>query len=502
MRKLLAGSITFLGGLYTVVQAELPLAVVGVFLKAPILIALAGWAHLDLAKYAFLYQTSEGGANHVAQRVLQSAKTVQVVQAHRAERSSVMLYRAKLDKYIDYLHLTHFRQTALCFSAHLVGQFEDLVLMGIGFWLVLERRMTLGEYLTFRAHLNCYSAGWGELRGWWREVTGVVHSAAAYFELMYRRSEIPADDRNALAPPVCRGELAFENVRFAYRSHPSMEVLRGINVRLRPGTVVALVGKSGGGKSTVSRLIQRFYDPTGGHITLDGQDLREYRVSWLRQQVRVVDQEPFLFDLSIKDNIAMGIDPDAWGEETGETGETEEKGGGVKDEVAVGVAAAAAAAKKKSAWQMVRVVEAARLANAHDFITQQCEEGYDTMVGDGGMRLSGGQKQRIAIARALASRPRILVLDEVTAALDADTEARVMAQLFKSMHERELAVLVIAHRLSTIRHVDEINVVEGGVVVEQGNHASLMEEGGTYAALVRASEADTTKADTTKATPG
>ena len=180
--------------------------------------------------------------------------------------------------------------------------------------------------------------------------------------------------------------------------------------------------------------------------------------------------------------------------ETGETEKTEENRGGMKYEVAVGVAAAA---KKKSAWQMVRVVEAARLANAHDFITQQCEEGYDTMVGDGGMRLSGGQKQRIAIARALASRPRILVLDEVTAALDADTEARVMAQLFKSMHERELAVLVIAHRLSTIRHVDEINVVEGGVVIEQGNHASLMEEGGTYAALVHASEADTTKA-----TPG
>lgn len=208
-----------------------------------------------------------------------------------------------------------------------------------------------------------------------------------------------------------------------------------------PGQVVALVGPSGGGKSTVVKLIEYFYNLTSGRILLGGRDLRELDPSWFRKHISLVNQEPVLFACSIKDNICYG---------------------------------------KEDATQL-EIEEAAKQANAHDFITA-FEEGYDTMVGERGVRLSGGQKQRIAIARALLLNPDILLLDEATSALDAESEHLVKEAIDRAMKGR--TVIVIAHRLSTVRNASKVIVIEKGSLVEQGTHDELIAANGIYKQLV------------------
>ncbi len=230
-------------------------------------------------------------------------------------------------------------------------------------------------------------------------------------------------------------ELRFEDVRFAYGERP---VLDGISFSLPKGKTIALVGPSGGGKSTIADLIPRFYDPQGGAITLDGTDIRDLTLTSLRAQLGIVAQESILFNDTIFHNIAFGK-PEATREE---------------------------------------VQRAAEIAFAHDFIVAT-EQGYDTVIGERGTRLSGGQRQRLSIARAILKNPPILILDEATSALDPESEQMVQAALLNLMQHR--TVLVIAHRLSTIRHADEILVVEGGRIVERGTHDTLSEQsGGVY----------------------
>ncbi|KAF5175059.1 Abc transporter b family member [Thalictrum thalictroides] len=207
--------------------------------------------------------------------------------------------------------------------------------------------------------------------------------------------------------------------------------------------MVALVGESGSGKSTVISLLQRFYDPDSGHITLDGVEIQKFRLSWLRQQMALVSQEPVLFNKSIRANIAYGKEGDAT--------ETE-------------------------------ILAAAELANAHKFISA-LKKGYDTVVGEKGIQLSGGQKQRIAIARAMVKAPKILLLDEATSALDAESE-RVVQDALDGVMASRTSVLV-AHRLSTIKNADLIAVVKNGVIAEKGKHDSLISiKDGIYASLV------------------
>ncbi|UUZ83301.1 ATP-binding cassette domain-containing protein [Paenibacillus sp. P26] len=216
--------------------------------------------------------------------------------------------------------------------------------------------------------------------------------------------------------------------------------LRGISFEAKPGEVIALVGPSGAGKSTLVNFIPRFYDPDEGAVRLDGIDLRDCDLYDLRRQIAVVLQDNVLFSGTIYENIAYG-DPDA-----------DEK----------------------------RVREAARAANAHDFIMEM-EQGYDTIVGERGMRLSGGQKQRIAIARALLKEPRILILDEATSALDAESEALVTEALERLMKNR--TTFVIAHRLATVVRADQILVMDRGEIVERGSHRELLAAGGLYKEL-------------------
>ncbi len=256
-----------------------------------------------------------------------------------------------------------------------------------------------------------------------------------------------------------KGEIEFRDVHFSYPSRLEVEVFQGLSLKVPAGKTVALVGASGGGKSTTVHLLERFYDVKSGSITVDGVDIRSLNLKWLREQIGLVSQEPKLFAQSIRENIAIGL-----------PGATQEQ-----------------------------IEEAARKANAHDFITS-FPSGYDTQVGDEGAQLSGGQKQRIAIARVLIKKPKILLLDEATSALDSESEAVVQEALDVLMQQGNQTVLVIAHRLSTVRNADMIAVISEGRVVETGSHTELMEKCGAYADLVNAQNRNGKKEESTIAT--
>jgi ABC-type multidrug transport system fused ATPase/permease subunit len=240
--------------------------------------------------------------------------------------------------------------------------------------------------------------------------------------------------------PAAAGEVRFEDVSFGYE--PGRPVLRGVSLRIAPGEKVALVGRTGAGKSTLASLVLRFFDPQAGRVTLDGHDLRELTLASLRRQVTLMLQEPILFRASVTENIAFAA-PDA---------------------------------------SLERVREAARRAEAEPFILE-LSQGYDTLLGEDGLTLSGGQRQRLALARALLRDTPVVVLDEPTSALDLATEANVWRNVAELLRGR--TAILIAHRLSTARLADRIVVVEKGELVEQGSHDELLALGGRYARLWR-----------------
>jgi subfamily B ATP-binding cassette protein MsbA len=247
-----------------------------------------------------------------------------------------------------------------------------------------------------------------------------------------------ADAPGARVLPAFHDRIRYEHVTFCYR--PGRPVLIDVDFEVRRGEVVALVGASGGGKSTTLDLLARFHDPSSGRVTIDGVDLREATLASVRGQLGVVSQETILFHDSVRANIGYGMD---------------------------GVPQA-------------RVEDAARAAHAHDFVSRM-PQGYETVIGDRGVLLSGGERQRLAIARALLRNPPILLLDEATSALDTESERLVQDALERLMRDR--TVLVIAHRLSTVQHADRILVFDSGRIAQQGRHAELLAEAGPYRRL-------------------
>ncbi|CAH1787977.1 unnamed protein product [Owenia fusiformis] len=272
-------------------------------------------------------------------------------------------------------------------------------------------------------------------------LTSARGAAFAIFNIIDNVPKIDSNSEEGLKPRGVIGNIEFKNIYFRYPSRPDVQVLNGMNLKVSVGQTVALVGSSGCGKSTSVALMQRFYDPLSGDITIDGNNIRDLNVKWLRQHIGIVSQEPVLFATTIAENIAYGRD---------------------------GVTQA-------------EIEMAAKEANAHNFI-MQFPDRYNTLVGQRGAQMSGGQKQRIAIARALVRNPKILLLDEATSALDTESERTVQIALDKAREGR--TTIVIAHRLSTIRTADQICAFKAGVVVEQGNHEQMMEKKGIYYSLV------------------
>jgi ATP-binding cassette subfamily B protein len=323
-----------------------------------------------------------------------------------------------------------------------------LIFGGVGFVLwraahgVLDGTMTPGDLIQFVFLAIMAASGVGALGEVWGDVQKAAGAMQRIGELLDAKPGIAAPARPKTLPSPARGNIAFEDVTFAYPGRPDLPALRGFNLTVEPGETVALVGPSGAGKSTVLRLLLRFYDPQAGRILLDGVDLRDADPEEVRGQLALVAQDSALFSGSALENIRFGR----------ETATLEE------------------------------VHAAARAAEAEGFINA-LPDGFDTPVGERAKTLSGGQKQRLAIARALVREAPILLLDEATSALDAENERLVQKALESAMGER--TTLVIAHRLATVLRADRIVVMEDGAVVEQGTHAALVKKGGLYSRLAQ-----------------
>jgi len=309
-----------------------------------------------------------------------------------------------------------------------------MIMAGYG---VKNGSMTIGDFVLVNNYLIQLFLPLNFLGFVYREIKQSLIDMEDMFSLLDINAEV-ADKLDAPALKVTGGEVAFNDVTFRY--HEDRPILRGISFRVPPGRKIAIVGPSGAGKSTISRLIYRFYDVSGGTITIDGQDIRDVTQASLRAAIGIVPQDTVLFNDTVYYNIAYGR-PDA---------------------------------------SPAEIEEAARLAAIHDFI-MSTPDGYNTKVGERGLKLSGGEKQRVAIARTILKAPKILLFDEATSALDSHTEKEIQKALEQVSANR--TTLVIAHRLSTVVDADEIIVLEKGEIVERGRHRELLDKGGAYAAM-------------------
>ena len=330
------------------------------------------------------------------------------------------------------------KQQAASPMSEFLGITAISVVLVFGGSLVTKGVMTAAGFV---AYIAAFSQLTRPLRSFIDQFANINQGIAAgerIFSIIDAESAVQ-DKADAVALEEFKDKIEFKNISFSYDS--SREVLHDVSFTVRKGETVALVGPSGGGKSTLSELIPRFYDPAVGEISIDGKPLADYTQESLREKMGIVSQDTILFNDTIRANIAMGRE-DA----------TEEQ-----------------------------IIAAAKIANAHDFI-MQTEAGYDTNVGDRGMKLSGGQRQRLSIARAVLRNPEILILDEATSALDTESEKLVQEALTSLLEGR--TSVVIAHRLSTIHNADRIIVIDSGRIAEQGTHAELMERNGIYAKLI------------------
>ncbi|HEY0080775.1 MAG TPA: peptidase domain-containing ABC transporter [Pyrinomonadaceae bacterium] len=322
-------------------------------------------------------------------------------------------------------------------AANLLQTLNVIILFWYGARLVIAGDLSVGQLVAFNLLVANVTRPIVNLVDLWREFQETNIAFERLNEVFDAKPEEESAGRSLIRLPRIRGHIRFENVTFRYPTRPDKNALQNINLEIAPGQTVALVGRSGSGKTTFANMLLRLHQPNEGRIFVDGYDLRQVSLSSLRSQVGVVPQDVFLFSGTIRENIAFG-DPDA---------------------------------------PLEQVVGAAMLAGAHEFISE-LPYGYEAIIGERGQSLSGGQKQRIAIARALFKRPRILIFDEATSALDTESERAIQQNLDEILKDR--TTLIIAHRLSTVRNADLIIVMDRGTIREMGDHYSLMQQKGLY----------------------
>ncbi|KAK7388086.1 hypothetical protein VNO78_22891 [Psophocarpus tetragonolobus] len=429
---------TAVGGLVIAFEASWQLAFI-VLVLAPLL-GLNGYVQFKFLKgFSADAKKLYEEASQVANDAVGSIRTV---ASFCAEKKVIELYQDKCEGPIK----TGIRRGIISGFSYGVSFFMLYAVYACTFYagarLVEDGKTTFSDVFRVFFALSMAAMGISQSGSLVPDSTNSKSAAASVFAILDRKSQIDPSDESGLALEEVKGEVEFNHVSFRYPTRPDIQIFSDLCLTIQSGKTVALVGESGSGKSTVISLLQRFYDPDSGHITLDGKDIQRLQVKWLRQQMGLVSQEPVLFNDTIRANIAYG------------------KGGDATE---------------------AEIIAAAELANAHNF-TSGLQEGYDTIVGERGIQLSGGQKQRVAIARAIVKNPKILLLDEATSALDAESEKVVQDALDRVMVNR--TTIVVAHRLSTIKGADLIAVVKNGVIAEKGRHEALLNKGGDYASLV------------------
>ena len=378
-------------------------------------------------------------ASAIASESLNAIHTVQAYTREPRERdryiAAVLLALATARKRIG--------TTAVLTALVILLSFGAItVVLWAGAHRVIAGEMNAGVLAQFVLYAVVAAGSVGGLTEVWGELLRCAGALGRIGELLDTDAAIRSPDQPVRLPHPVRGALRFEHVEFRYPSRPDQAAIHDFSLRIEPGETVALVGPSGAGKTTLFQLLQRFHDPQQGRISIDGEDLRALDLAELRGCYALVPQDPVLFGSSAADNIRFGR---------------------------IGASAA-------------EVEAAARAAESHEFLAA-LPDGYDTYLGERGVRLSGGQQQRIAIARALLRDAPILLLDEATSSLDAQSERLVQNALERLMKNR--TTLVIAHRLATVQKADRIVVLDGGRIVAQGTHAELLEQGGLYAELAR-----------------
>jgi ABC-type multidrug transport system fused ATPase/permease subunit len=437
LEGLLTASLTLVGISILLFALNWKLALLSL-IPIPLLMVAASVFTKRMHRYYHRIRESTGALNAYLQDAISGIRETIGFNRQRDERTRFNTLSADYSRSnLQAMYLWSVYSPSMMF----VGSLGTVLILWHGTQEVLAGTLTVGELVMFLGYLALFYVPINQIHSVNHLLQHALAASERVFEILDTEPEV-ADRPGAIEPPErLRGAIRFDAVQFWYR--PDLPVLTGITVDVKAGERIALVGPSGAGKSTLLKLLMRFYDVKGGTITIDGYDLRDLRLASLRDHIGLVQQEPFLFNGTVRENIAYG-DPAA---------------------------------------DAVRIEAAARAAHAHDFV-KELPEGYDTWIGERGVKLSVGQKQRVSIARVLLKNPPIVILDEATSNVDTETEANIREALNFLTQGR--TTFVIAHRLSTLQDVDRIIVVDHGRIVEEGDHHALLSAGGLYAQLYEA----------------
>ena len=437
---LLIGAVEIVGSFVILGFVNVPLTLV----LAAVLVVLTAYNLRANLRMKAIFRENRVRISGVNSRVEDSLAGIRVVKGFAAEDVEKDKFRTSNDAYLDSkVRMYRAMGTYQAGIAALMGALYTVIVC-LGGWLIAKGQMQPQDLATFALatfalYITLFTTPIDNILNFTETFQKAIAGFRRFEEVLVAEPDI-LDAPGARPLSVTRGAISYQGVRFSYDEGP--EVLHGLDLTVEPGSTVALVGPSGGGKSTICALLPRFYDVQEGSITIDGQDVRDVTVQSLRQAIGIVQQDVYLFDGTIAENIAYGR-PDATVRE---------------------------------------IREAARKANIEEFV-ESLPDGFETTVGERGARLSGGQKQRIAIARVFLKDPQVLILDEATSALDNESERAVQRSLAQLSRGR--TTIVIAHRLSTIKGADEIVTIDHGRVAEKGTHDELLARGGTYARYYR-----------------
>ena len=401
---------------------------------------LPGYAVLTLVATPILKRQNREAFTRSADadsHMVESITGVGTVKATATERRIRWKFEGLMVKALNVQFRNALTGSMVSSLGNILQTLNTVLLFWYGAHLVIVGQLSVGQLVAFNVLVGSVTRPILGLVDLWREFQEITVSFERLNDVFDAKPEEDATRSSFIHVPPVRGHIRFEQVTFRYPTRGDRNALENINLEIYAGQTIALVGRSGAGKSTFANLLLRLHEPNAGRVFIDGYDLRQISISSLRSQIGVVPQEAFLFSGTIRENIAFG-DPDA---------------------------------------RLQEVVGAAMLAGAHEFISE-LPLGYETKIGERGQSLSGGQKQRIAIARALFKKPRILIFDEATSALDTESERAIQQNLDNILKDR--TTIIIAHRLSTVRHANLIVVMDRGTILETGTHYSLMEQRGLY----------------------